>query len=34
MKVEEPEAAAMVVDAGQTVSSGDNIVMKAAPTIK
>uniref|UniRef100_A0AAV1TGF8 CCHC-type domain-containing protein n=1 Tax=Peronospora matthiolae TaxID=2874970 RepID=A0AAV1TGF8_9STRA len=28
------DAAAMVVDAGQTMSSGDNIVMKAASTIK
>uniref|UniRef100_A0AAV1VH48 DUF4219 domain-containing protein n=1 Tax=Peronospora matthiolae TaxID=2874970 RepID=A0AAV1VH48_9STRA len=34
MKVEEPDAAAMVVDAGQTMSSGDNIVMKTATTIK
>ena len=34
MKVEESDAAAMAVDAGLTTSSGDNIVMKTATTIK
>ena len=34
MEIEEPDAAAMVVDAGRTMSSGDNIVMKTATTIK
>ena len=34
MKIEEPDAAAMVVDSGRTMSSGDNIVTKTATTIK